>query len=99
MNQGFELNLARLASLVKDIRSREVSDPPWSMGSVLRSELLADPEIMALVPTVAWSTLGVSVWLAGRHLPSRSIPEIEAMTSQFIDNHIAKIIELIESHK
>jgi hypothetical protein len=54
---------------------------------------------MALVPTVAWSTLGVSVWLAGRHLPSRSIPEIEAMTSQFIDNHIAKIIELIESHK
>jgi hypothetical protein len=66
---------------------------------VPRSELFTDPELRALVPTVAWSTLGVSVWLAGQHLPSRSIPEIDLMTHQLVENHIAKMIELIESHK
>ncbi len=99
MNQGFELNLARLASLIKDIRRGEVSDPPWTIGTVPRMELFMDPELRALVPTVSWSTLGVSVWVAGQHLPSRSIPEIKPVTNELIDNHIAMMIELIESYQ
>ena len=99
MNQGFELNLARLASLIKDLRRGEVSDPAWTIGTVPRMELFMDPELRALVPTVSWSTLGVSVWVAGQHLPSRSIPEIKPLTNQLIDNHIAMMIELIESYK
>jgi AcrR family transcriptional regulator len=99
MNQGFELNLARVGSLIKDIRNGEVSDPPWGLGSIPRMDLFMDPELRALVPTVSWSTLGVSVWLAGQHLPSRSIPEIKPITNQLIDNHIAMMIDLIESYK
>jgi AcrR family transcriptional regulator len=99
MNQGFELNLARVGSLIKDIRNGEVSDPPWGLGSVPRLELFMDPELRALVPTVSWSTLGVSVWVAGQHLPSRSIPELKPITNQLIDNHIAMMIDLIESYK
>jgi AcrR family transcriptional regulator len=99
MNQAFELNLSRLASLITDIRRGEVSNPQWSIGSIPRMELFMDPELRALVPTVSWSTLGVSVWVAGQHLPSRSIPEIKPITNQLIDNHIAMMIDLIESYK
>jgi AcrR family transcriptional regulator len=99
MNQAFELNLSRLGSLIKDIRRGEVSNPQWGIGSIPRMELFMDPELRALVPTVSWSTLGVSVWVAGQHLPSRSIPEIKPITNQLIDNHIAMMIDLIESYK
>jgi hypothetical protein len=99
MNKGFELNLARVGSLIKDIRNGEVSDPPWGLGTVPRLELFMDPELRALVPTVSWSTLGVSIWVAGQHLPSRSIPEIAPIANQLIDNHIAMMIDLIESYK
>lgn len=99
LNKAFELNLARVGSLIKDIRRGEVSDPSWGIGSVPRMELFMDPELRALVPTVSWSTLGVSVWVAGQHLPSRSIPEITPIINQLIDNHIAMMIELIESYK
>jgi AcrR family transcriptional regulator len=99
MNQGFELNLARVGSLIKDIRNGEVSNPSWTMGTIPRMELFMDPELRALVPTVSWSTLGVSVWISGQHLPSRSIPEIKPITHQLIEKHIAMMIELIESYK
>jgi hypothetical protein len=66
---------------------------------VPRLELFMDPELRALVPTVSWSTLGVSIWVAGQHLPSRSIPEIAPIANQLIDNHIAMMIDLIESYK
>jgi hypothetical protein len=46
---------------------------------------------------VSWSTLGVSV--ASQQLPSRSIPEIMPISNQLIDNHIAAMIEFIESYK
>jgi AcrR family transcriptional regulator len=98
-NQGFELNLARLSSLIKDVRRGEVSNPSWTMGTIPRMELFMDPELRALVPTVSWAALGVSVWVAGQHLPSRSIPEITPITHQLIENHIAMMIELIESYK
>ena len=97
MNHGFELNLARLGSLIKDLRRGEVSDPSWVIGDIPRMELFMDPELRALVPTVSWSTLGVSV--ASQQLPSRSIPEIMPMSNQLIDNHIAAMIEFIESYK
>jgi AcrR family transcriptional regulator len=99
MNHGFELNLARLGSLIKDLRRGEVCDPSWVIGDIPRMELFMDPELRALVPTVSWATLGVSVWVAGQHLPSRSIPEIKPITHQLIENHIAMMIELIESYK
>ena len=97
MNHGFELNLARLGSLIKDLRRGEVCDPSWVIGDIPRMELFMDPELRALVPTVSWSTLGASV--ASQQLPSRSIPEIMPISNQLIDNHIAAMIEFIESYK
>lgn len=99
MNKAFELNLARLGALIKDVRTGEVSDPNWNLDNIPRMSLFMDPELRALVPTVSWATLGVAIWVAGQHLPSRSSPEIAPITNQLIDRHIALLIDLIESYK
>jgi AcrR family transcriptional regulator len=98
MTQGFELNLARLSALVADVRSGTVHDPTYSLGNVPKMELFNDPELRAIVPTVAWSTLGASVWIAGQHLPANSFPEVQPILGSMVDNHIQKMIDLIESH-
>lgn len=98
MNAAFELNLARLGSLIKDVRGGDVTDPSFSLGKIPRMALFTDPELRALVPTVSWATLGVSVWVSGHHLPSRSIPEIGPLRDALIRNHIDLIIAMVESY-
>jgi AcrR family transcriptional regulator len=98
MNHAFELNLARLASLIRDVRSGEVSDPDYALGKIPRMALFMDEELRALVPTVSWATLGVSVWVSGQHLPSRSIPEIGPLREALISNHIGLLMKMIETY-
>ena len=95
MSEAFELNMARLALLVKDVRSGVVTDVQYRRGRVPRAELLADPELQALVPTVVWSTFGAAVWTSGQHLPSRKVPEIGTDTAGLLENHINRVIEMI----
>jgi AcrR family transcriptional regulator len=99
MQAGFELNLARLSMLIKDIRNGRVSDSDFTRGPIPRRELLEDPELQALLPTVSWGVIGASVWLAGQHLPAHgAIPEFEAMLPLLIDNHVKALIGLVESY-
>jgi AcrR family transcriptional regulator len=99
MQEGFELNIARLSMLIKDIRSGEVSDSDFSNGHIPREELLADSDLQALLPTVSWGVIGASVWLAGQHLPSYgAIPEVGSMLPLLVDNHVKALISLIESY-
>jgi len=98
MTDAFELNLARLGLLIKDVRTGEVGGMVLRKGHVPRMDLLLDKELQALVPTVAWSTLGAAVWFAGRHLPARKIPEITPMLGGLIENHIKLLIEIVETY-
>lgn len=99
MNAAFELNLARLGSLVTDLRSGDVSDPDYSRGKIPRVALFTDPVLQALVPTVSWGTLGASVWVSGQHLPSRSIPEIGQVRDRLIRTHIELMVTLVQSYR
>jgi AcrR family transcriptional regulator len=99
MNSAFELNLARLSSLISDVRSGEVREPDYSLGKIPRLALFTDPVLRALVPTVSWAALGVSVWVSGQHLPSRSIPEIAPVRGVLIDNHIELMVTLIKNYR
>lgn len=99
MRRGFELNMSRLAVLVKDIRAGEVSDAHLNGELSYRKKMLEDPELLALLPTVAWGVIGASVWLAGRHLPSTgSIKELEPLLGKSVENHVSALIRLIESY-
>jgi AcrR family transcriptional regulator len=98
MTAGFELNLARLGQLILDVRRDEVSGIVLLRSRLPRTELLTNPVLQSLVPTLAWSTLGASVWFAGQHLPSRKVPEFATMVNVLIDNHVKRMIEFVEAY-
>jgi AcrR family transcriptional regulator len=98
MTAGFELNLARLGQLILDVRRGEVSGIVLLRSRLPRKELLTNPVLQSLVPTLAWSTLGASVWFAGQHLPSRKVPEFATMVNVLIDNHVKRMIEFVEAY-
>jgi AcrR family transcriptional regulator len=98
MTEGFELNLARLGQLILDVRSGTVSGIILLHSRLPRTDLLLNPILQSLVPTLAWSTLGASVWFAGQHLPSRKVPELASMAHILIDNHVKRMIEFVESY-
>lgn len=98
MTDTFEYNLARLGLLIRDVRGGEISQMMIRKGFVPRMDLLLDRELQALVPTVAWSTLGAAVWFAGRHLPARKIPEMATMGAELLRNHVQRIIDMIETY-
>jgi len=96
MGEAFELNMARLALLIKDVRGGEVTKVLYRRGRVPRAELLADSELQALVPTIVWSTFGAAVWTSGQHLPSRKVPELAVHLPNLLEKHIDRVIELVE---
>lgn len=88
----FEYNVARLGALVRDVKNGGVSELPEVITDELRTKLLADKEILTLGASVGWSTLGVSVWNSGQHLPSAKISEVWAQSEALIDAHIEHVI-------
>jgi hypothetical protein len=56
---------------------------------------LVAPLLRKLMPTVAWSIFGLSVWMGGQHAPARAIGEVSAMADELIDNHFATLLGVI----
>jgi hypothetical protein len=59
--------------------------------------MLNDPFLNRVLPTVAWSTFGLSVWLGGQHAPARNIKEISMMLDGLVENHLESVIYLIKN--
>ena len=94
IREVFEVNIMRLGMLVLDVVNDEVTlgvEP----SDELRERLLAHPLVAAKAASVAWSTLGVSVWHAGEHLPSSSVPELRENREKFIEHHINTVMAAI----
>ena len=99
MQELFIQNIVRLGCLVQDIRSGTVTDWETIDAEALSQRFLAeknDPDsVLAVGASVAWSTLGISVWSAGQHLPSSSIPSLLAVKEEIMAAHIERIIDSI----
>jgi hypothetical protein len=48
---------------------------------------------MTLAASVAWSTLGISVWSSGQHVPSESVAEIDEYGSGMVHAHIERLVD------
>lgn len=81
----FELHAARLGRLILDLWDGTVSDDHYTIDDYPREELLAHQDLLEAVTAVSWATLGVAVWSAGHHTPSRGIPEIEQRTEHLVE--------------
>ena len=97
LNRYFELNLARLATLVMDVRSGQVSEIGFTPDKYPRTDLLSDPFLQSVMPTVAWSIFGMSVWIAGDHAPAREISEVGTMVDVYLENLTSGLVKAIKA--
>ena len=99
MQELFANNIVRLGSLVQDIRSGTVTDWQTVDSEELSQRLLSeknDPDsVLSVGASIAWSTLGISVWSAGQHLPSSNIPRLLEVKEEIMAAHIERIIDSI----
>jgi hypothetical protein len=51
--------------------------------------------MMALGASIAWSTLGISVWSSGQHVPSTSVAEIDAYRDGLMTAHVERLLESV----
>jgi len=98
MQRYFEWNLAGLAVLVNDVRQGSVTAKGPNLDDSDRSDLLEDVELVNATASVAFSTLGASVWNAGQHLPSAKIALAVEMAPQLVDQHIKRIIRTLQNN-
>ena len=97
MNRVFELNLSRLGALVKDVQLERVTDVDFTVDNYPRAELLADPHLLSVMPTVSWSLFGMAVWVAGEHTPAQRIAEVDELKQVLFDNHLRTIVSIIKA--
>lgn len=94
MNRLFELNLSRLSRLALDVREGTITDVDYSENDYPREQFLFDSQLQKIIPTISWSTFGMSVWLAGQHTPARNIHEVTAIIDDVVENHIQLMVEI-----
>lgn len=91
----FELNMAHLTRLILDVWAGEVTDFPYGVDAFPRAELLQENAALELAASLSWSTLGVAVWRAGRHAPSKGIRELAEQSTHLIRFHQDSMLDLV----
>ena len=97
MTQGFEVNLGRLALLILDVKSGQVTQPEMTPENFDRASYMANSKLVELTASVAMSTLGAGVWGAGSHAPSRATAEAVALRDHVIAAHIETVIRSVQA--
>lgn len=99
MTRGFELNLCRLAQLILDLKSGNVSEVELTDDNFDRARYLGNQRLVELTASVAMSTLGSAVWGTGSHAPSRSTTEALDLQEHVIATHHSNVIRFIEGEE
>ncbi|MEN9752198.1 MAG: hypothetical protein RLZZ600_1245 [Actinomycetota bacterium] len=89
-----ELNLARLVSLVRDVRMNEIGTYSLERGKVDRDLLLNDPQLTLVAGAIAWAILGMSVWTAGHHLPTTQVEGVDEYVGAIGEFYFNSMVEL-----
>lgn len=76
LKDAFRLNMAVLATLVRDVKRGQVSPLAFDIESAPFDELLGQSmENLMRTASVGMSSMGASVWAAGHTMPSRDMEE------------------------
>jgi len=98
MTTKFEVNLARLAQLILDVKAGSVSPNEITEENGDFTSLLANPALVALGSSIAMSTLGAAVWMAGSHAPSADSEESHKRAEFVVQAHIDHLIEQVNNY-
>jgi AcrR family transcriptional regulator len=83
-------NLSLAACLVRDLRAGALSQEPIDRVDS------ADTELTELTTLMMWTTLGVSTWAAGNHIPTREYTT-QAQQMHLVDRAFDRVVELIKA--
>lgn len=93
----FELDIARLAQLIRDVRGNKLTTVDFTVDNFPRAEFLLDLKLVQLTSTVAFSTLGLAVWKSGGHAPSQGITDLKVISDSLTKSHIRNMLALVRS--
>ena len=95
----FELNVARLAQLIVDIREESVAAADFDVTNYPRAELLADKIAIARSTMAGWTTLGMMVWVGRGPTLESQTPEILERQESIFHFTIEETIKAIREDK
>ena len=98
MSAKFEVNLGRLAQLILDVQSGSVSPTEMTEDSDDFTEFLSNPTLVALGSSIAMSTLGAAVWMAGSHAPSADSEDAHQRAEFVVQAHIDHLIQQVRNY-
>jgi AcrR family transcriptional regulator len=93
----FELDIARLAQLIKDVREKRLTNIDFTEDNYPRAEFLLDARLVELTSTVAFSSLGLAVWRSGGHAPSQGITDLRILKDTLTRSHIKNMLTWVRS--
>ena len=97
MSEWGELNMARLFTLISDVKHNRVTTFDYGPGQIPKTKMLLQADISLLTTSIGWSILGLATWSAGRHLPTRGLDEIGKVVKIAQKQHIDRLIATIRS--
>ena len=95
--QLFELNMSRLAQLIKDYRDNRLTQFDFDVDNYPRAEFMADQKLVELTSSIALSTLGLAVWKSGGHAPSQGISDLKKISDPLAEAHIKTMLAMVRS--
>jgi hypothetical protein len=98
MSAKFEVNLGRLAQLILDVQSGSVSPTEMTEDSDDFTEFLSNPTLVALGSSIAMSTLGAAVWMAGSHAPSADSEDAHQRAEFVVQAHIEHLVQQVKNY-
>ena len=98
MSAKFEVNLGRLAQLILDVKSGSVAPTEITEDSDDFREFLSNPTLVALGSSIAMSTLGAAVWMAGSHAPSADSEDAHQRAEFIVQAHIDHLIQQVKNY-
>ena len=98
MSAKFDVNLARLAQLILDVKAGSVSSNEITEENADLKNFLLNPALVALGSSIAMSTLGAAVWTAGSHAPSADSAEAHQRAEFVIQAHIENLIHQAKTY-
>ena len=97
MTAKFEVNLARLAQLILDVKAGSVSPNEITDENADFARFLSNPALVSLGSSIAMSTLGAAVWMAGSHAPSAESAEAHQRAEFAVQAHIEHLVQQVKS--
>ncbi len=93
MERYFQFNMAVLMQLVMDVREDRIRPIWFNVDDLPYEEFMANTDLVYRASSIAFSTLGASMWMAGAHVPSASLTVINDRLTDTMNWHIDHLIE------